>query len=119
MPAMQIQKRQHAIAPFTLQETWKDIESKAAASPDPSPSQKEPMSTSTEIAQPMDEDDANTNPATLEVVMINSLSSESSELFSYSCTVLILYTSMLMLPTQVTQHYNSSAILYCRNSQLK
>jgi len=44
------------------------------------------------------------NPATLEVVMINSLSSESSELFSYSCMVPILYTSMLMLPTQVIQH---------------
>jgi len=117
--ASQIQKWQHLIALFTLQETWKDIESKAAASPDPSPSQKEPMSTSTETAQPMDEDDANTIPATLEVVMINSLSSESSELFSYSCMVLILYASMLMLPTQVTQHYNSSAILYCRNSQLK
>jgi len=53
---------------FSLQETWKDIESKAAASPDPSPSQKEPMFTSTEIAQPMEEDDTNTNPATLEVV---------------------------------------------------
>ena len=64
----QIKKRQHIIVLFTLQETWKDIESKAAASPDPSPSQKEQISTSTEIALPMEEDGIKT---TSEVEIIN------------------------------------------------